>query len=62
MVGENTNNGSFSTSETINPKQVHSIQIGFIDIIISLVIILVLGLITILSQTWKAADSNPVKI
>lgn len=40
--------------------QHYSIEIGFIEIIISLMIILFLGLTTILSQTWKAANSNPV--
>ena len=40
--------------------QSYNIQIGIFEIGISLGIILVLGLTTILSQTLKAANSNPV--
>ena len=39
--------------------QHYSIQIGFIEIIISLLIMMFLGLATILSQTLKAANANP---
>jgi len=41
--------------------QHYSIQIGFIEIIVSLVIMLALGLATILSQTLKAANANPAE-
>ncbi|GAA4469736.1 ABC transporter permease [Nibrella saemangeumensis] len=40
--------------------QHYRIEIGFIEIIISLLIMMVLGLSTILSQTLKAANANPV--
>jgi len=40
--------------------QYYSVQIGFLEIAISLMIIMVLGLTTILSQTRKAANANPV--
>ena len=40
--------------------QYYSLAIGFIEIIVSLVIMLFLGLTTILSQTLKAANANPV--
>jgi putative ABC transport system permease protein len=40
--------------------QHYNIQIGLFEISISLLIVLVLGLTTILSQTLKAANSNPV--
>ncbi|HTE23630.1 ABC transporter permease [Flavitalea sp.] len=40
--------------------QSYNIQIGIFEIGISLVIVMVLGLTTILSQTLKAANSNPV--
>ena len=40
--------------------QSYNIEIGIFEIGISLGIVLVLGLTTILSQTLKAANSNPV--
>jgi putative ABC transport system permease protein len=40
--------------------QSYNIEIGIFEIGISLVIVMVLGLTTILSQTLKAANSNPV--
>ena len=40
--------------------QHYNIQIGFFEISVSLAIILLLGLTTILSQTLKAANANPV--
>ncbi|RYY22790.1 MAG: ABC transporter permease [Chitinophagaceae bacterium] len=40
--------------------QSYNIQIGIFEIGISLLIVLVLGLTTILSQTLRAANSNPV--
>ncbi|MES2647043.1 MAG: ABC transporter permease [Bacteroidota bacterium] len=40
--------------------QYYSIQIGFLEICISLLIMLFLGLVTILSRTLKAAYANPV--
>jgi hypothetical protein len=40
--------------------QSYNIQIGIVEISISLVIVMVLGLTTILSQTLKAANRNPV--
>ncbi len=40
--------------------QHYSMRIGFIEIFVSLVIMLFLGLTTILTQTLKAANANPV--
>jgi putative ABC transport system permease protein len=40
--------------------QYYSISIGFAEISVSIIIITVLGLSTIFSQTWKAANTNPV--
>jgi len=40
--------------------QHYNVQIGFVEILLSLSIILFLGLSTILSQTFKAASANPV--
>lgn len=39
--------------------QHYSIRIGFTEIMVSLMIMMVLGLVTILSQTLKAANANP---
>lgn len=39
--------------------QHYSIQIGFVEIISGLIIMLLLGLLTVLSQTLKAANANP---
>ena len=50
----------FLFSHLLADMQHYSIQVSFIDVIISLGIVLVLGLMTILSQTWKAANTNPV--
>ena len=41
--------------------QYYSIQIGFLEIFVSVVIMMILGLATILSQTLKAANANPVE-
>ncbi len=40
--------------------QHYSVQIGFLEISVSVIIIMFLGLTTILSQTLKAANANPV--
>lgn len=40
--------------------QYYTIQVGFLEIVVSLLIMLLLGLATILSQTLKAAHANPV--
>lgn len=41
--------------------QHYSVQVGLIDIVVSLVIMLFFGLTTILSQTLKAANANPAE-
>ena len=48
----------FSTE--LAKMQYYSLEIGFIEIALSLVIIMVLSLTTIFSQTMKAASANPV--
>ncbi|MDX1629241.1 MAG: ABC transporter permease [Fulvivirga sp.] len=43
----------------ISNQNAYSTGIGALPVIISLLILLVLGLVTTISQTWKAASSNP---
>jgi len=43
----------------ISQQNAYSTGIGVLPVIISLVILLTLGLITVISQTWKVASSNP---
>ncbi|WP_207432510.1 ABC transporter permease [Sabulibacter ruber] len=50
----------FMFTHLLASTQHYSIEIGFIEIFISVVIMMVLGLVTILSQTLKAANANPV--
>ncbi len=50
----------FWFNELLVSIQHYSVQIGFVEITVSLGIILSLGLLTILSQTYKAANANPV--
>jgi putative ABC transport system permease protein len=45
----------------LNNTQYYSIKIGFTEIFVSLLIMMCLGLSTILSQTLKAANANPVE-
>jgi putative ABC transport system permease protein len=42
--------------------QYYKFDIGVLEIIVSLALMLMLGLVTILSQTMKAAKANPVDI
>jgi putative ABC transport system permease protein len=51
---------SFFMEKLLLTGQYYNVPIGAVEIIISLSIILVLGLTTILSQTLKAANTNPV--
>jgi ABC-type antimicrobial peptide transport system permease subunit len=44
----------------LNSIQHHSIAIGFVEVSAGLLIMLSLGLTTILTQTLKAANANPV--
>ncbi|WP_336518169.1 ABC transporter permease [Pollutibacter soli] len=41
--------------------QYYHAPIGVFEIILSLAVVLILGLTTIFSQTWKAANTNPVE-
>ena len=50
----------FLFTQLLNSTQYYSIQIGFWEVSISLLIMLILGLATVLSQTLKAANANPV--
>lgn len=50
----------FLFTQLLNSTQYYSIQIGFWEVFISLLIMLFLGLATVLSQTLKAANANPV--
>ncbi|TDH24619.1 ABC transporter permease [Segetibacter sp. 3557_3] len=50
----------FLFTNLLNNTQYYSIQIGFLEIFASLLIMMLLGLTTILSQTLKAANANPV--
>lgn len=51
----------FIFNEILPSTQHYSIQVGFVEVFVSLVIMMVLGLATILSQTLKAANANPVE-
>ena len=51
----------FLFNEMLASVQHYSIKIGLFEVIASLVIMLILGLATILSQTLKAANANPVE-
>jgi ABC-type antimicrobial peptide transport system permease subunit len=48
-------------NKILSATQHYSIQVGFVEVLVSLVIMMVLGLATILSQTLKAANANPVE-
>jgi ABC-type antimicrobial peptide transport system permease subunit len=51
----------FIFNQLLSSAQHYSIQVGFVEVFVSLVIMMVLGLATILSQTLKAANANPVE-
>lgn len=51
----------FMFTHLLNNTQYYSMKIGFFEIVISLMIMMLLGLLTILSQTVKAANANPVE-
>jgi ABC-type antimicrobial peptide transport system permease subunit len=51
----------FLFNQMLASVQHYSIKVGLFEVIISLVIMLFLGLATILSQTLKAANANPVE-
>ncbi len=51
----------FLFTSLLNNTQYYSMKIGVLEIVASIVIMLVLGLSTVLSQTLKAANANPVK-
>jgi putative ABC transport system permease protein len=44
----------------LQEAQYYHASVGFVDILISVTIVMVLGLTTIFSQTLKAANANPV--
>jgi putative ABC transport system permease protein len=50
----------FFTEHLLPNSQHYHAKIGFLEMAGSLLIMLVLGLSTVLSQTWKAANANPV--
>ena len=50
----------FLMEEMLLTAQHYNVPIGAVEIIISLSIMLILGMTTILSQTLKAANTNPV--
>lgn len=51
----------FLFTHLLTNTQYYSIEIGLFEIVVSLIIMMVLGLGTILSQTVKAANANPVE-
>lgn len=51
----------FLFTHLLTNTQYYSMKIGFVEIAVSLVIMMLLGLATILSQTVKAANANPVE-
>lgn len=50
----------FIMDELLLSEQVYNVPIGAVEIIISLSIMVLLGMTTVLSQTLKAANTNPV--
>jgi ABC-type antimicrobial peptide transport system permease subunit len=50
----------FLFTHLLNNTQYYSIKIGFFEIFVSMLIMLFLGLATVLSQTLRAANANPV--
>jgi putative ABC transport system permease protein len=44
----------------LQESQYYHAPIGALEIVTSLAVVLALGLITIFSQTWRAANTNPV--
>ena len=50
----------FIMEKLLLSTQYYNVSIGVVEIIISLSIMLTLGLVTVLSQTLKAANANPV--
>lgn len=50
----------FLFTHLLSSTQYYSIQIGVVEVLLSLVIMMFLGLATVLSQTLKAANANPV--
>jgi hypothetical protein len=44
----------------LQEEQYYNAPIGAFEAVISLAIVLTLGLTTIFSQTWRAANANPV--
>jgi len=46
-------------SVMISQQNAYTTGIGVLPVVISLLILLVLGLLTVISQTWKAASANP---
>ena len=50
----------FLFNHLLGNTQHYSIEIGAIEIVVSLIIMLFLGLTTVLAQTLKAANANPV--
>lgn len=50
----------FWINELLVSVQHYSVQIGCVEVLVSLAVIMFLGLLTILSQTMKAANANPV--
>ncbi len=50
----------FLFTHLLASTQYYSIHVGFLEIFVSLLMMLFLGLTTILSQTLKAANANPV--
>ncbi|MES2892008.1 MAG: ABC transporter permease [Bacteroidota bacterium] len=50
----------FLFTHMLNNTQYYSMQIGFMEVFVSLLIMLFLGLATVLSQTLRAANANPV--
>lgn len=50
----------FTMELMLQEAQYYHASVGFVDILISVTIVMVLGLTTIFSQTLKAANANPV--
>jgi ABC-type antimicrobial peptide transport system permease subunit len=49
----------FFMERMLQEAQYYHAPIGVFEVVISLAVVLALGLVTIFSQTWKAANTNP---
>ena len=52
----------FIFDRLILPQHYYRVQISFIDISIAVLVLFTIGVLTIITQTWKASETNPAVI